>query len=660
MRILTLCWLALVLPMAVGQEAKRPIVLDDYFTQRTITEFAAQNGAVVYSLATWDKADDARKGDLWFANPAWGTKYRLTFDRANDRHIRWTKEHIYFLGNRKREAETKPPYDGKTQVWRISPDGSGLMAVTKIPGGVTSYDIAKDHLIVSVDVEHADDDDFAKLRAKYAKNEYGHGIRKVSQLHRLDLNTWVMEKLPTETRYIREFAVSPDGERIAMISAFDDTIVKSEGESRVDIWQNGKTTTPPTEVYRAKASSPHAWLENLTWSVDSKKFAFVAVHDAFPAEVILGDLTSETPVVSRVPRDGWQVVGYGRATGAPVQFNKEGKLLIQTEANGLVGAGLYDPAVRGFTLVKTTGNVTGLSADQDFQLVSTESSFPELKFRGQAITDLNPQARNWQLPEVKHIRWKAPDGTMVGGVLELPHGYKPGTKLPLVVGIHGGPTTATKADLAFDPHNGRLYWTLAGYAVLQPNYRGSTGYGDKFLTDLVGNENDIEVKDILAGIQHLVKEGIADPERIGCMGWSNGGYLTNCLITLKDSPVKFKAASSGAGILDTVAEWGFNDEPAYPIVFKKGLPWEQPEIYKKTSPTYGLANVTTPTIIHVGAADERCPPGHSRMLYRALKEYKNVPTELILYTGEPHGLSKASNRKAKMEFDLAWFAKYLK
>ena len=126
------------------------------------------------------------------------------------------------------------------------------------------------------------------------------------------------------------------------------------------------------------------------------------------------------------------------------------------------------------------------------------------------------------------------------------------------------------------------------------------------------------------------------------MGWSNGGYLTNCLITLKDSPVKFKAASSGAGIVDTVAEWGFNDEPAYPRVFKKGLPWETPDIYRKTSPTYGLGNVTTPTLIHVGGSDERCPPGHSRMLYRALKEYVKVPTELVVYPGEPHGLTKLS------------------
>src|SRR5262245_65454838 len=105
------------------------------------------------------------------------------------------------------------------------------------------------------------------------------------------------------------------------------------------------------------------------------------------------------------------------------------------------------------------------------------------------------------------------------------------------------------------------------------------------MSELMTNENNSDDKYILAGIEHLVKAGIADPERIAVMGWSNGGFLTNCLITLKDPPVKIKAASSGAGILDSVAEWGFNDEPAYPMVFKKGLPWETPEIYRKKSPT---------------------------------------------------------------------------
>src|SRR5262249_18055777 len=186
------------------------------------------------------------------------------------------------------------------------------------------------------------------------------------------------------------------------------------------------------------------------------------------------------------------------------------------------------------------------------------------------------------------------------------------------------------------------------------------GYGDKFTADLIGHENDLDVKDLLSGIEHLVHDGIADPERIGVMGWSNGGYLTNWLITLKDPPVKIRAASSGAGILDPVGGGGFNDEPAYPMAFTKGLPWERPNEYKKASPTYGLGNVTAPTLIHVGGSDERCPPGHSRMLYRALKEFRKVPAELVVYPGEPHGLGKMTNRKAKMEWDLAWFDRYVK
>ena len=194
------------------------------------------------------------------------------------------------------------------------------------------------------------------------------------------------------------------------------------------------------------------------------------------------------------------------------------------------------------------------------------------------------------------------------------------------------------------------------YAVLCPNYRGSTGYGDKFLIDLVGKENDWDVQDILKGVDALVEKGIADPQKLAVMGWSNGGYLTNCLITRTE---RFKAASSGAGIVDTVMEWGANDEPAYAMSLKQGLPWTRPDTYRKTSPIYQLQRVSTPTLIHVGGSDERCPPSQSRMLYRALKEYVKVPTELVVYPGEAHGVMKYKNRKAKMEWDLAWFERYI-
>ncbi len=468
-------------------------------------------------------------------------------------------------------------------------------------------------------------------------------------------------------RYVREFAVSPNGRRVGMVTAPDDTVIRSEGESTVDVWEvsSDKTASPADVAWRKREGhSPHAWLENLAWNPAGDRLAFCAVYDAYPAEVHVIDCGESGNTVRRLPRaEGTQIKGYGSA----LTWNRGAVNCIVERAGVTYLASSTGDIV--FNPDEHTVFIQAVhAADRNMNsvaLVGGSERFPELvveqKQGTKSLTAINPHTARWKLPTVTHVAWPAPDGTIVGGVLELPPGYDPksGKRLPLVVAIHGGPTTSTKAELTFDPHNGRMYFAAKGYAVLFPNYRGSTGYGDKFLTDLVGRENDVEVNDIVAGVRHLVKEGLADPDRVGVMGWSNGGYLTNCLITRTDLPFKLRAASSGAGIVDTVAEWGFNDEPAYPMVFKKGLPWESAEVYRKTSPTYALGNVTTPTLIHVGGNDVRCPPGHSRMLYRAIKEYGKAPAELVVYPGEPHGLTKMSNRRAKMEWDLAWFDKYL-
>jgi len=174
---------------------------------------------------------------------------------------------------------------------------------------------------------------------------------------------------------------------------------------------------------------------------------------------------------------------------------------------------------------------------------------------------------------------------------------------------------------------------------------------------LIGRENDIEVADILSGTEHLIAEGIAAHGRIGVMGWSNGGYLTNCVLTAR--PELFAAASSGAGVLDMVIQWGVEDTPGHVINFAQGLPWEVPDHYREASPLYELDKVRTPTLIHVGGNDPRVPPAHSRALYRALHHYLDVPCELVVYPDEPHGLTKRKNRLAKMKWDLAWLAMYL-
>jgi dipeptidyl aminopeptidase/acylaminoacyl peptidase len=270
---------------------------------------------------------------------------------------------------------------------------------------------------------------------------------------------------------------------------------------------------------------------------------------------------------------------------------------------------------------------------------------------------MNPQVDTWKLPQISLVTWKGANGDEVEGILELPPDYKEGDgPLPMIVELHGGPTDATKYRLRLWIY-GRTLMAAKGYALLSPNYRGSTGYGDKFMTDLIGRENDIEVEDILTGVEAMIERGIADPEQIGVMGWSNGGFLTNAVITKSK---RFKAASSGAGVLDMVIQWGTEDTPGHVVNYMNGaLPWDDPEHYRKSSPIYDLDQVTTPTIIHVGGSDARVPAAHSRALYRALRHYLDVPVELVVYPGEGHGLRKYENRKAKMEWDLAWFDKYL-
>lgn len=661
-----------------AQQPTHPVTPKDYSSIATITNVALSpdGKCIAYTDARWQVTTDDRKSDLWLISTAEAAApQRLTFDRSNARSLKWSHDskHIYFLANKKRESEKKAPYDGTTQVWRINPFAAcEAQAVTSVEGGVTGYDLASKNgaLFYSIDASETDQDAFTALRNQYAKLEYSHGKRQVSQIWKLDLTTWRSEKVIDEKRYVREFSVSRDGKRVAVISAYDDSVIKSEGESRVDIWENGKLTTPSTEPYRSKAHSPHAWLEDLAWSYDGNKLAFNAIFDGHPTELVI--ITSS--------ESGWNTALMERPSnvhvngyGSHLKWHPKGDLHFVAEMEGRSFVLSSDPqilksvdkdklpdrVIYGFDL-NDAGTLGAFVMGQSNQMGDLYLADFATGSTLRKLLEVNPQIKHWQLPKVRHINWKGNDGTTVGGILELPFDYQSGTKLPLVVAMHGGPTTSSKASLEFDPHNGRVYFAARGYAVLLPNYRGSTGYGDKFLTDLLGKENEVEVNDIIAGVEHFIQEGIADPDRVGVMGWSNGGYLTNCLITRKNLPFKLKAASSGAGILDTVMEWGINDEPAYPKVLKKGMPWEVPDIYKITSPTYQLGNVTTPTLIHVGGNDVRCPPGHSRMLYRALKEFIHVPTELVVYPGEPHGLTKYSNRVAKMEWDLAWFDKYLK
>ncbi len=665
-------------PVLAGPpERTHDVEPDDYFGLATITSCAVspQGDHVAYTEMRWVEALDGRNTDLWVVDCATKARRRLTFDKAADGGPAWSPDgkYIYFTSARKRAGEKNPPHNGKKQVWRVSRDGGEPLAVTRVEGGIGFYELGKDgiSLYYTVTDEHFDDD-FKKLRKKNKHLEYGHGVTDFSQVWKLDLESWRAEKIIDEKRAIKSMTVRADQKRIAMITAPDNEMITNEGWSRVDVYDatTEKISIVTGDGWRNEHPSPYGWAGNLAWSQDGGRLAWTVDFDGHPREIYVAVLSGDEPNLWMLTRPGevtvscnlqWPKGESGLAFIAEqrarqriyhilnVEPGKQTPEEMVTPTPGDVVVHTYDVSDDGSTVAFVKSDTRH---GRDLFLWRPTDS----KGEWTQLTDTNPQIETWKLPQISLVQWKAPDGAEVEGILELPPDYKPDDgPLPMIVELHGGPTAATMYRLRLWIY-GRTVMAAKGYALLSPNYRGSTGYGDKFLVGLVGHENDIEVGDILSGVDAMIERGIADPDRLGVMGWSNGGFLTNCVIAKTN---RFKAASSGAGVLDMVIQWGSEDTPGHVVNYMEGLPWDACDAYRKASPIFGLAGVTTPTIVHVGGNDERCPQAHSRGLYRALHRYLNVPTELVIYPGEGHGLRKYKNRKAKMEWDLAWFDRHL-
>jgi len=672
--------LSILLPsvaLQAGEAARtHAVTVDDYFTLAYLTEeaLAPAGDAAVYGLARWQSASNSRKGDLWLVKTATGTVTKLTTERMTGRSPPWSPNgrHIYFAGNYKRPDANGPPYDGTTQIWLIGVEGGEPAALTRVPGGINLFDFTADgNTVYYTTVKQETDGEWAALHKQFGGLQYGHGPTVLTQLSKLELQTSRTTKVAELKRAVAELAVSSRGRRLALVTAPEDKVVSYEGHSDIQIVEtaSGAVQTLPDELWRAQAPSKYGRLNSLAWAADGKSLAFVIAFDGYPSEIIVAQWNGDQPAIARLARP--EGVSLHAGVDGPLQmkwrgssdlcFLGEDKARVRIYCAAGVKAGKVpeyhcltpgDVAIDSFSLDASGEHAAVILGDPrhtpDLYLIDQQG-------KRRQLTHVNPQVETWKIPQISVVSWPGANGSSVEGILELPADAKPGQPLPLVVYVHGGPTSAWNYQLLFT-YFGHVLLPARGYAVLSPNYRGSTGYGDQFLTDLIGRENDIEVEDILKGVDALIERKIADPERLGVTGWSNGGYLTNCLIAKTN---RFKAASSGAGIADIALEWGTNDEPAYAMAFVKGFPWNQAEEYRRASPVFTFDKVRTPTIFHVGAQDERCPAGNSRMLYRALREYLKVPTQLIVYPDEPHGLGRYSDRKAKMTWDLAWFDRYI-
>jgi dipeptidyl aminopeptidase/acylaminoacyl peptidase len=271
------------------------------------------------------------------------------------------------------------------------------------------------------------------------------------------------------------------------------------------------------------------------------------------------------------------------------------------------------------------------------------------------LTDVNPEVREWALGETREITWTSTDGVSVGGVLTLPVGYQPGQRYPLIVAIHGGPAAADV--LSFNGGYGAQIYAGDGYAVLKPNYRGSTNYGEAFRTGIVGNYFPQGYDDIMTGVDHLIAEGIVDGSRMGALGWSAGGHWSNWILVNTD---RFRAISSGAGTSNWISMYAQSDvQRNRQFYLGDRLPYEDFDAYWDQSPLKYISRARTPTMIHVVEGDPRVPSPQSVELHMALRQL-GVPTELFLYPGNTHGIPDPRNRLLKSVSEKAWMDYYVR
>ncbi len=305
-----------------------------------------------------------------------------------------------------------------------------------------------------------------------------------------------------------------------------------------------------------------------------------------------------------------------------------------------------------FTKDSETAAISALDRTTQLEIYKTSmDSYIPVK-----VTDMTEKVKDWPFGTREIISWKSKDGTEIEGVLWKPENFDPNRKYPLLVNIHGGPKTTSRPMLISQYYvYPLLQWLEKGAVVLEPNYRGSAGYGEKFQSLNVRNLGVGDAWDVESGVDYLIKSGIADKDRVGAMGWSQGGYISAFLST---NSKKFKAISMGAGISNWTSYYVNTDIHAFTRQYLKATPWDDPKIYAKASPMTNIKNAQTPTLIQHGEFDSRVPIANAYEMLQGLRDM-GVDTKLVVYKGFGHGISKPKELLAALWHNWQWFAKYI-
>jgi dipeptidyl aminopeptidase/acylaminoacyl peptidase len=620
--------------------------------------------AVAYVWSTTDWKANRRVTHIWRADASGSAApVQLTHGPGEgETSPRWSPngKQLAFLARRPRaegDRESDAP-ESRAQIFLIDLAGGEARPLTKHPTSVGEISWAPDgSAIYFIADDEKSEEEKKRDKAKDDVYEFEANYEQ-EHLWRVDLASGAEERVTSGDFSVLDYALSRNGQKIVQHRAPNPLFGDAE---KSEIWVTGAAGGGEARVTTNGVSESDARL-----SPDGGRVLFTA--DAGPAfetyyngKVFVASVGAGSPraLTAALPHNvleaAWSSDGrtifFTAATGVETQ-------LFRMDAGGGSPVALTNGrhAIRGWTYVPAADRHVFL-IDQpdnpgDIWTLGPDSAGPVRVTR-----QYEGLARRYAMARQEAIQWKGADGATVEGLLYYPTRYEQGRRYPLVVQTHGGPASADQYGFGAW---GSYVQVLAGkgYAVLKPNYRGSTGYGDGFLRDMVGSYFKNSHLDVMAGVDHLVKVGIADPDRLAKMGWSAGGHMTNKIITFTN---RFKAASSGAGAANWISMYAQSDVRTYRTPWFGGTPWQKNapiDLYWNHSPLKDVASVKTPTIFLVGERDVRVPMPQSIEMYRALKA-NGVPTKLYIAPREPHGWQELRHQLFKMNVELDWFERWV-
>ena len=609
--------------------------------------------AVAYVATPYGRIEHA-EGDIWLAPVALGPARQFTFGSGRDEQPRWSPDSqwLAFLSERQ-EPDRRALY-------RIRRDGGEAELLVERKRGIERFAWSPDGGTIAF-LCPDDPDEEAERRERERDDGEVYGERwSVNRLHILDIASRDIRTLATGDIHLTELAWSPDGSRIAYISRPTPELESNLRSQIAVISVDGGADV--TEIPIEGGWSPR----NLTWSPNGRLLLFVGSHDpqpqgSFTVYAVPSDGSGAPRNVGPTRDDEHCVVGLRAVPGS--------ERVVISLAEGLTThLEWLDPVSeereRLYTYQEGDFGAVDLSLRDGRPLLavvrSSGSEPPEL-FVGapnalRQVSDHHAPLREFAFGIQEPFYWQAPDGLALDGVLIRPP-KAPEGPLPMVVLVHGGPYGRSPNGWSLRPLNWAQWLAIHGYAVLMPNYRGGLGHGHRFATYARGNVGVGDFPDVLSGVDAAIERGIADPDRLGIGGWSQGGFMTAWAVTHTN---RFKAGVMGAGVSDWNMMTLTSDMSTFESVLGGSRPWDGigPSRSAEVSPISFATQAETPLLMLHGKQDERVPVSQAIGFERALRE-RDMPVQLVIYPREPHGVRERTHQLDILRRVLGWYERWL-